>query len=90
LEDRFRSALITIYHERRLFATEKGFLGIGPWTLQESDAIILVAGADIPYAFRQDKGTNRWRLIGEAYIHGLLNGEASQDESLKFEMLLVK
>jgi hypothetical protein len=72
--------------------TRKGYLGIGPWMVQEGDAVMLVAGADMPYLFRKTNGgTNEvsWRLVGELYVHGIMDGEALQAEDLEFETIRV-
>jgi hypothetical protein len=68
---------------RRFLASRHGFIGLGNSGIREGDVIAVLAGAATPYTLRRDedgdrKGTeegNRFRLVGHAYIHGLMNGE---------------
>ncbi|KAJ8091193.1 hypothetical protein PM082_004169 [Marasmius tenuissimus] len=63
----------SIYLHRCLFTTENGFMGIGPWTVQEGDVVMFVAGGYVPYIFRPSlKEPGCWELVGEAYCHGLM------------------
>ncbi|KAF5874775.1 putative heterokaryon incompatibility protein [Botrytis fragariae] len=68
------------YAGRRMFRTEKGYWGIAAQTLNidNEDEIWVIAGSKVPMALRPVKGSNgeNRELIGEAYVHGLMNGEA--------------
>lgn len=69
-------------HMRRVFRTkEKMLLGTGPRSLRVGDEVWILAGGKVPYVLRQVKNKvapagseNRYRLIGEAYVHGLMHG----------------
>ena len=72
----FKSAFNLIYRDRRLFRTKNGYLGIGPRSLRNGDKIMLVAGAGLPFIFRDEEGEgNRLRLIGASFVHGIMYGE---------------
>lgn len=60
---------------RSLFRTGKGYLGIGAQSLCPSDEVWLLAGASVPFILRpcQDES---YKLVGEAYLHGVMHGEA--------------
>ena len=63
------------YGARRLFCTAEKFLGIASNSLLPNDEVWIVAGAAAPLSLRpaqQDKFT----LIGEAYVRGVMFGEA--------------
>ncbi|KAL8651736.1 MAG: hypothetical protein Q9210_003082 [Variospora velana] len=67
---------------RRFFLTSKGFYGVAHNTLEVGDTCIVIRGANVPFVIRkagcvgQDGNTsNRYRLIGESYIHGIMRGE---------------
>ncbi|KAL0568600.1 hypothetical protein V5O48_013388 [Marasmius crinis-equi] len=61
------------YLHRCLFTTRNGFMGTGPWTVQEGDVVMFVAGGYVPYIFRpSSKEPGCWELVGEAYCHGLM------------------
>ncbi|KAG5759431.1 hypothetical protein H9Q72_012440 [Fusarium xylarioides] len=59
--------------DRVLFVTEKGYLGLGPARTEVGDVVSLVAGAHVPFALRN--GAQGWVLVGETYVHGVMNGE---------------
>lgn len=61
----------SIYDGRRIFASEKGFLGTSVERVGKGDLVYFVAGADVPYIFRPVTGKDgTFVLIGEAYLHG--------------------
>ena len=61
---------------RRTFRTSKGYLGLGPESLETGDQVFVIAGSPVPFAFRPTAVPGRYRLVGEAYIHGMMHGEA--------------
>ena len=63
------------YRGRRLFRTSGNYLGIGPQSLQKDDQVWVIAGSTVPMILRKSE-SGRWRLVGEAYVHGIMNGEA--------------
>lgn len=70
------------YLHRRLFATDTGYMGAGPWTVRQGDVVMLVAGAATPYIFRPSReNPGSWQLIGEAYCHAVMNGELTRGYS---------
>lgn len=78
------------YVDRRIFVTDKGYMGTAPWTVQDGDVVMLVAGAYVPYVFRNsEERKGCWELVGEAYCHGFMFGEALKDEKIEFEMIKV-
>lgn len=62
-----------MYH-RRLFTTGFGYIGIGPRTLALGDRICVLLGCAVPLIIRTVGDLHQ--LIGECYIHGMMNGEA--------------
>ncbi|KAI1399337.1 heterokaryon incompatibility protein-domain-containing protein [Hypoxylon fuscum] len=58
---------------RRVFRTSNGFIGFGPSTLDAGDKIVVIAGADVPFALRPDG--DFFTLVGECYVEGLMQGE---------------
>jgi Heterokaryon incompatibility protein (HET) len=131
----FARQLRRIFTGRRLFRTERGFLGIGPLSLREGDQVFVLAGGRVPFVLRDagvvgnavgagagaqvgemsrgergkedgvggkyedgdgengeeddndDDAINGgkspccgcYELIGEAYVHGIMQGEAFRD-----------
>jgi hypothetical protein len=62
-------------HTRRPFITKTGYVGLGPMHLEEEDEICILYGSVTPYIVRRyDEGG--FTLIGEAFVHGAMYGEA--------------
>lgn len=59
---------------RRMARTSKGYIGLVPATTQPGDCVYLLKGGHVPFILREKGGVVR--LIGEAYIHGIMKGEA--------------
>ena len=80
---------------RALFVTERGFIGIEPGyanALDPGNKVMIPKGADVPYAIKPFQDINLLRggytdqtsipvynLIGEVYVHGVMQGEAVQE-----------
>ncbi|KAI3329983.1 heterokaryon incompatibility protein-domain-containing protein [Ustulina deusta] len=70
-----RQSFEKAYKGRRLFRTAGNYLGIAPDHLKVGDQVWILSGADTPYVLR--KSDRDWRAIGEAYVHGIMHGEAA-------------
>ncbi|KAK8090460.1 hypothetical protein PG997_005421 [Apiospora hydei] len=77
----------TVVNGKRFFVTEKGYIGWGPKSAEVGDSISMLPGADVPFLVRkltgdvmpksdEDGDVVNCTLVGEAYVHGLMNGEA--------------
>jgi hypothetical protein len=98
---RFLETATAVCERRRLFVTLNGFLGLGPDTVQEGDILAVLAGGDVPYLLRHiQKGTklprvadapcdasNRYLLVGECFVQGLMDGEAVEAANRESELL---
>ncbi|KAI4204698.1 MAG: hypothetical protein LQ350_001013 [Teloschistes chrysophthalmus] len=72
----------------RVFATEKGYLGLGPSTAQLGDHVCIFATAGTPHILRPVKtGSDSYRLIDEAYVHGLMKGECKANKLTAFTLI---
>ncbi|KAG8530599.1 uncharacterized protein KY384_004637 [Bacidia gigantensis] len=73
----FQTRALSKLQERRLVVTSKGFMGLVPSCTRLSDTIAVVLGAPIPFVFRPSEGDKEAvQLVGDAYIHGIMGGEA--------------
>lgn len=61
---------------RSFILTGSGSMGLAPSDTQEGDYISVILGGDVPYIIRQS--SHNWVFMGEAYVDGLMNGEAVQ------------
>lgn len=71
------SSFWAAFSGRRLFRTKKGLFGISNQVLQEGDSVWVLAGAETPFVLRNNT-ENEWMIVGEAYVHGLMEGEATE------------
>ena len=69
-------------HNRRIFLTSKGYYGVGHNLLEIGDECLVIRGANVPFVIRKAQsaqqnghGSRQYRLIGEAYIQGIMKGE---------------
>ncbi|KAL8792877.1 MAG: hypothetical protein Q9195_004519 [Heterodermia aff. obscurata] len=63
------------YNFRCLMTTKKNFIGVVPIETQEGDHIFVLPGARVPMILRSvEEGT--YELLEDAYIHGIMHGEA--------------
>ncbi|KAI0160572.1 heterokaryon incompatibility protein-domain-containing protein [Xylariaceae sp. FL1272] len=96
--DIFQAALGEAGLERTFFVaksdavdSDSRHLGLGPAVAQDGDVVMLVAGTHVPYAFRkqQSAGEDKWLLVGEAYVHGAMYGEAIGRQTVPFRKIQV-
>ncbi|KAF7672699.1 hypothetical protein GT037_009200 [Alternaria burnsii] len=73
-----RAALESVYtywcQGRRLFVTAAGRTGLGPRCMQPEDIVVVLRGGLSPFILR--KKVDGYQLIGQAYVHGIMYGEA--------------
>ncbi|KAK5688832.1 hypothetical protein LTS10_000810 [Elasticomyces elasticus] len=71
---------------RSLSLSRKGYLCMSTLEMMTGDEIWILRGAGTPFVLRRGLD-NKMRLIGEAYIHGIMNGEAIAEESVKWQRI---
>ncbi|KAL9045627.1 MAG: hypothetical protein Q9214_001357 [Letrouitia sp. 1 TL-2023] len=59
---------------RRLAWTTMNHLALVPAGTNVGDSVVLLAGGAVPYVFQAKDDV--WELLGDAYVHGLMHGEA--------------
>jgi hypothetical protein len=72
LED-LRTAMRAALTMRRFGITEKGYFALVPRGTRERDQIVVFEGACVPFMVRRVE--NGYELVGEAYVHGVMEGE---------------
>ncbi|KAH7351367.1 heterokaryon incompatibility protein-domain-containing protein [Rhexocercosporidium sp. MPI-PUGE-AT-0058] len=63
--------------KRAFFTTERGYMGLGPENMEEGDLIYILSGGQVPFILRPTILTEGFSLVGESYIHGIMDGEAT-------------
>ena len=75
LQQRFRE-VIDGYNSDKIFgATEKGYVGMFPRTARAGDQVYVLFGGEFPFVLRKIKGQGYYQLVGQCYIHGIMEGQ---------------
>ncbi|KAF4625441.1 hypothetical protein G7Y89_g12730 [Cudoniella acicularis] len=60
---------------RRFFRTSKGRFGWGPDQMRDGDVVCIFDGAAVPLVLRPVLA-GQFEVVGDAYVHGIMDGEA--------------
>lgn len=60
---------------RAMFVTSKGFISLAPWNAQQGDVVNVLFGGWTPFILRKTTGEEKYALVGEAYVFGIMGGE---------------
>jgi Heterokaryon incompatibility protein (HET) len=73
-----KAALMKVCHRRRLAYTRREWMGVVPEVTQVGDVVAVLVGGQMLYVLRRGGGSmeERYQLVGEAYFHGMMDGEA--------------
>ena len=77
-------SLIGMMENQTFFITNTGYIGIGPPQVKPGDQVWVFKGGNVPFVMRkgknQEAGAEQLTLIGDAYVHGVMYGEAVDKE----------
>jgi heterokaryon incompatibility protein (HET) len=59
---------------RAFLETKSGYMGLGPRSAEKGDVVCVLGGGIVPFLLRR-VGEDTFRLVGESYIYGIMNGE---------------
>jgi hypothetical protein len=71
--DAIYQCILSTTRGRKLFCTAKGYVGLSFFTTRPNDQVIVFSGTIVPFVLR--KQDNVYRLIGEAFVTGFMEGE---------------
>jgi hypothetical protein len=89
---------ISFSYKRKFFITRGGYMGIGPFGMEREDMVYLVEGATVPLILRGDErvfigdglqfpfqaqSKDQFQFIGDAYVHGIMDGEGFDSRACK-------
>ncbi|KAF4331737.1 het-domain protein [Fusarium beomiforme] len=79
---------------RRFFITGRGgFMGLGPAEMELGDIVSVLLGSHVATILRRletgKEGQEQFVIVGEAYMHGIMDGELFEDETKRNLELLV-
>jgi hypothetical protein len=63
---------------RAMFRTKSEYLGMAGRRVLRGDVVTIVRGSKAPVVMRRKGGaaSGKWELVGDAYVHGIMRGEA--------------
>ncbi len=85
----YATSFVYVAGLRRLFVTEKGYIGLGARSVQTGDKVFVFPGGIVPFVLRPST-EGYYRLVGEAYVHGIMGGEAIKDPSCKLTRVNIR
>jgi hypothetical protein len=96
---RYIAAMLAFFLGRRYFSISTGHLGLGPLDVRNGDLVCTIIDGDVPFVIRQtapgdfgwsrERSKTHYKLVGECYIHGIMDGELWQSEPEIEELMLV-
>ena len=76
----FLRRMQSVVWKRKLFVTVQGYIGIGPEHILVGDSVNILVGCSVPVVLREVLGDVEYHhLIGDCYVHGMMDGEACRD-----------
>lgn len=78
---RFNNALV--FYENVMFGTSAGDLGSGPLSSQPGDQVWVLENTRMPFILRPTQGS-AFQLLGECYVHGIMDGQLLEAGELEF------
>jgi hypothetical protein len=75
---------------RSFFVTKRGYIGIGPDTMEPGDMMCTLFGSTVPFILRPVEGSEKFRLIGESYVHGSWTGSYGRRPMMGWSNLLLR
>ena len=60
---------------RVFFGLQEGFFGWAPRYATASDIIVIFSGAPVPFLLRPTPTPGHFRILGECWVHGLMDGK---------------
>ena len=61
---------------RRLATLDQGYVVLGPRSCEEGDLICILHGCSVPVILRHIDTREKYKCIGECYVHSMMDGEA--------------
>jgi hypothetical protein len=69
------AALQDTLHGWRFVVTKKGYVGVVPNVAQVGDVVAILKGGRVPFILQKSEARDgAFRLVGESYVHCLMNG----------------
>ncbi len=77
----FGNAIGGCISSRSVCVTRDGYLGCVPSSARIGDEIFVLIGSQTPFVVRQAIQKGKYEIIGECYMHGMMDGEVLERET---------
>ncbi|ORY05811.1 heterokaryon incompatibility protein-domain-containing protein [Clohesyomyces aquaticus] len=78
--DQYFVELQSACSNRAFFCTKEGYIGLGPVIMEEGDQCWVPKGSSVPIVLRRvEEEEKRYKILGLAYIHGIMREEAVKE-----------
>ncbi|KAJ4346348.1 uncharacterized protein N0V89_010277 [Didymosphaeria variabile] len=64
------------HRNRRVMGTRDGRVGLAPKHARQGDVVAVLTGGRVPFILRPEE--HHYTIVGDAYVHGIMDGEALQ------------
>ncbi|KAH7114192.1 heterokaryon incompatibility protein-domain-containing protein [Dendryphion nanum] len=82
-------AILNFSSHTRLLRTSTKYLGLATTSVREGDSVWILPGSRVPLILREAGARNEYHLVGGAYIHGFMQGEALMSDAVLMEIKVV-
>ena len=82
----FERAARRFCYSMRAAITNTGFVGMVPCRTQRGDVVVVIKGVSVPMILRREED-RQFKVIGQAYFHGFMDGEVFEMDDMKEEEL---
>ncbi|KAM0078879.1 hypothetical protein ACKRZS_008745 [Fusarium odoratissimum] len=88
----YESTMHHVSWHRRMFLTNGGYLGLAHASSQPGDEVVLLSGGRVPFVVKRGsvERPECYSIVGEAYVHGVMDGELLGAADGKWEDLQLK
>jgi hypothetical protein len=69
--------------------TANGYMGWAPAGAQKGDIVCIFLGGDVPFIIRP-LSDGHYHLLGDCYIHGIMEGQAMEWSHVKTEIIRLR
>ena len=76
-------AMKAAVQRRRLGMTTQRYLGLFPRGTKPGDQVCVLTGGWVPFVIRRNQARDEYQLVGECYLHSIMNGEVDDMKGLQ-------
>ena len=88
---RYLIGMMDAAFDRRLFATGNKYIGLAPAGTKVGDLVCVLLGGNTPFLLRpSEEYSDRYRLVGECYVHGIMHGEVLRRDGLDMQEFILR